>query len=97
MSTNSIAELTLNDLKTGEWGIIKKILAKGSFRKRLIEMGFTENTPIFVEKFAPLKDPVEYIIRGYHISLRHSEAKLIQVIRQKHPNVMLESTELQES
>jgi ferrous iron transport protein A len=69
----------LNDLRTGDRGIIERITGTGKFRQRLMEMGFVPGTEIFVEKYAPLKDPIEYIIKGYHVSLRHSEAEKIMV------------------
>lgn len=75
-------EISLKDLSCGEWGIIKRIKANGHFRKRLMEMGFLNDTPIYVEKCAPLNDPIEYIIKGYHISLRRAEAAHIIVSRQ---------------
>lgn len=74
--------MKLDQLKVGEWGIIRRITASGAFRKRLMEMGFVENTPIFVQKHAPLNDPIEYILRGYHISLRRNEAAHVIVSKE---------------
>ena len=74
-------EVVLSDLNTGEWGTIKRVNANGQFRKRLMEMGFIENTTIYVEKRAPLNDPIEYVIKGYHISLRRNEAAQIVITR----------------
>ncbi|MDA8161371.1 MAG: FeoA family protein [Desulfobacteraceae bacterium] len=71
--------MTLDDLKTGERARVIKVAAHGPFKKRLLEMGFISGTDVEVIKYAPLKDPVEYLIRGYHISLRHEEAKNILV------------------
>lgn len=70
---------TLYDLNEGEEGIILKIKGRGQFRQRLSEMGFVVGKKVEVIKKAPLRDPVEYKIMGYHISLRNSEAQLIQV------------------
>ena len=70
---------TLNDLVEGEEGIIVKIKGRGQFRHRLMEMGFIAGKKITVIKKAPLRDPVEYSIMGYHVSLRRSEAQLIEV------------------
>ncbi len=78
-----LKEVCLNEINTGEWATIKKIKATGQFKKRLMEMGFIENTPIYVEKSAPLYDPVEYILKGYHVSLRRSEAAQIIVTKQE--------------
>jgi ferrous iron transport protein B len=72
---------TLYDLSEGEEGIILKIKGRGQFRQRLAEMGFVVGKKVSVVKKAPLRDPVEYLIMGYHISLRNSEAQLIEVDR----------------
>jgi ferrous iron transport protein B len=70
---------TLYDLNEGEEGIILKIKGRGQFRQRLSEMGFVVGKKVEVIKKAPLRDPVEYKIMGYHISLRNSEAQLIEI------------------
>lgn len=72
---------TLFDLREGEEGIILKIKGRGKFRQRLMEMGFIAGKKITVIKKAPLRDPVEYKLMGYYVSLRNSEAKLIEVIK----------------
>jgi ferrous iron transport protein A len=69
----------LNELKTGDRAIIERVLGMGRFRHRLMEMGFVPGAEIFVQKYAPLKDPIEYIIKGYHVSLRHEEAEKVLV------------------
>jgi len=73
--------ITLYDLAEGEEGIILKIKGRGQFRQRLSEMGFVVGKKVSVIKKAPLRDPIEYKIMGYHISLRNSEAQLIEVYR----------------
>jgi ferrous iron transport protein B len=70
----------LSDLQTGEEAIITKVLGRGAFRKRITEMGFVRGKKVKVIKNAPLLDPVEYEIMGYHVSLRRSEAELIEVV-----------------
>lgn len=70
----------LSDLKTGEEGIITKVLGRGAFRKRITEMGFVRGKNVRVIKSAPLLDPIEYEIMGYRISLRRSEAELVEVV-----------------
>ena len=70
---------TLYDLNEGEEGIILKIKGRGQFRQRLSEMGFVVGKKVEVIKKAPLRDPIEYKIMGYHISLRNSEAQLIEI------------------
>jgi Fe2+ transport system protein FeoA len=74
-----VAVKKLDDLRTGDRGIIERITGTGKFRQRLMEMGFVPGAEIVVEKYAPLKDPIEYILKGYHVSLRHTEAEKIIV------------------
>ncbi len=71
--------MTLADLKNGEKAIIIKVKGRGAFRKRIIEMGFVVGKQVIVVKNAPLRDPIEYNIMGYDVSLRRSEAALIEV------------------
>jgi ferrous iron transport protein B len=77
--------ITLYDLDEGEEGIILKIKGRGQFRQRLSEMGFVVGKKVSVIKKAPLRDPIEYMIMGYHISLRNSEARLIEIDREIKP------------
>ncbi len=70
----------LSDLKVGDQGIITKVKGRGAFRKRIIEMGFVPGKQVIVVKHAPLRDPIEYNIMGYEVSLRKSEASLIEVL-----------------
>ena len=72
--------MKLSDLKTGERGIIVKVSGHGSFRKRITEMGFIKGKEVRVVLNAPLRDPIEYEIIGYKISLRRDEAREIEVI-----------------
>ncbi len=72
--------MKLSELKTGERGVIVKVLGHGGFRKRIIEMGFIKGKTIQVLLNAPLQDPVKYKIMGYEVSLRHDEAQLIEVV-----------------
>ena len=72
--------MKLSELKTGERGVIVKVSGHGSFRKRIIEMGFVKGNKVKVILNAPLRDPIEYEIIGYKISLRREEAEKIEVI-----------------
>ncbi len=72
--------MKLLDLQNGEKGIIQKVKGRGAFRRRIIEMGFVMGKTVEVIKKAPLKDPIEYRIMGYNVSLRSSEAELIEVV-----------------
>lgn len=71
---------TLFDLGQGESGFIAKVKGRGAFRKRITEMGFVKGREVAVVKAAPLQDPIQYKIMGYHISLRQSEARMIDII-----------------
>lgn len=71
--------MLLSELKTGETGIIVKVNGSGAFRKRILEMGFIKGKTITVILNAPLKDPIKYKIMDYEVSLRRSEAQLIEV------------------
>lgn len=72
--------MRLSELKPGETGIIVKILGHGAFRKRVIEMGFVKGRKITAIMSAPLNDPVKYTLMGYEVSLRLSEAHLVEVV-----------------
>lgn len=72
--------MRLSDLKAGESAIIVKILGHGAFRKRVIEMGFVRGRHIKALLTAPLRDPVKYSLMGYEVSLRRSEADLVEVM-----------------
>lgn len=72
--------MRLAELKTGESGIVVKILGHGAFRKRMIEMGFIKGQVITSVLNAPLKDPIKYSIMGYELSLRRSEAEMVEIL-----------------
>ena len=72
--------MKLSKLKTGEKGIIVKVLGHGGFRKRIIEMGFIKGKEVEVLQNAPLQDPVIYKLMGYEVSLRHQEADMIEIV-----------------
>ncbi len=72
--------MRLSELKTGQSAVIIKILGHGAFRKRVMEMGFTKGHEIVCLMSAPLKDPIKYRILDYELSLRRSEADMIEVV-----------------
>ena len=78
-----IQKMKLSELRTGEKGVIVKVLGHGSFRKRIVEMGFIKGTMVEVLLNAPLQDPVKYKIMGYEVSLRHSEASLVEIVSEQ--------------
>ena len=82
--------MKLSELKTGEKGIIVKVLGHGGFRKRIIEMGFIKGKEVEVLLNAPLQDPVKYKLMGYEVSLRHQEAESIEVVNSEELRVKSE-------
>ena len=85
--------MILADLQTGEKAVIVRVHGHGSFRKRLIEMGFIQGKQVKVVLNAPLKDPIEYEIIGYKVSLRREEAKQIEVVTEEEAREALVSDE----
>lgn len=75
--------MRLSELKTGEKGVIVKVLGHGGFRKRIVEMGFIKGKTVEVLLNAPLKDPIKYKVMGYEISLRRQEAGMIEIISEQ--------------
>ena len=84
--------MKLSELKTGERGVIVKVSGHGSFRKRIIEMGFVKGNKVKVILNAPLRDPIEYEIIGYKISLRREEAAKIEVISEAEAKELMAET-----
>ena len=70
---------TLRDVKIGETVTVVKIHGQGAVKRRIMDMGITKNTEIYVRKVAPLGDPVELTVRGYELSLRKADAEMIEV------------------
>lgn len=71
--------IPLSDFREGETGVIAKLSGSGPFRKRLQEMGFIRGVEVLVEKYAPLRDPMELVVKGYHVSLRVNEAAMVMM------------------
>jgi ferrous iron transport protein B len=72
--------MTLAELQTGQSGIIARVRGRGVFRRRIMDMGFIPGKEVHVIKSAPLRDPIEYRILGYNVSLRRTEAELIEIV-----------------
>ena len=70
---------TLRDAKIGETVTVAKIHGEGAVKRRIMDMGITKNVEIYVRKVAPLGDPVELTVRGYELSLRKTDAEMIEV------------------
>jgi Fe2+ or Zn2+ uptake regulation protein/Fe2+ transport system protein FeoA len=71
--------MTLDQLQSGQKATIRKIAEKGAIRRRLMDMGLVRGVTIEMVKAAPLGDPLEYLVRGYHLSLRKSEAEMVEI------------------
>ena len=77
--------MRLSELKTGEVGVIVRVMGHGGFRKRIVEMGFIKGKTVEVLLNAPLHDPVKYKVMDYEVSLRRAEAELVEVVEAKSP------------
>jgi len=73
-------EKRLSELKPGERGVISRITGDRKLRKRLLDMGLTRGTEIIVVRRAPLGDPVEFLLKGYNLSLRKRECEGVYVL-----------------
>lgn len=71
---------TLKDVKVGETVAVKKIHGEGAVKRRIMDMGLTKGVEIYVRKVAPLGDPVEITVRGYELSLRKSDAEMVELV-----------------
>ncbi len=71
--------MTLKDVRPGTTVTVEKILGSGAYKRRIMDMGITKGSEIFVRKVAPLGDPVELTIRGYELSLRKNDAECVEV------------------
>ena len=67
----------LDEFKIGETGLIKRVEGEGRLRRRLLDMGVTPGTTVYLRKKAPLGDPLEITLRGYELTLRKTEARLV--------------------
>jgi ferrous iron transport protein B len=83
--------MKLSELKTGEKGVIIKVLGHGGFRRRIIEMGFIKGKTVEVVLNAPLKDPIKYKIMGYEVSLRRQEADMIEIVSEEEARRTMET------
>ena len=70
---------TLRDVKVGEKATIVKLHGEGALKRRIMDMGLTRGTEVFVRKVAPLGDPMELTVRGYELSVRKGDAELIEM------------------
>ena len=71
--------MTLRDVKVDQTVCVVKLHGEGATKRRIMDMGITKGTSIYVRKVAPLGDPVEVTVRGYELSLRKADAEMIEV------------------
>ncbi len=71
--------MTLRDVRIGDTVIVTKITGEGAVKRRIMDMGITKHTEIYVRKVAPLGDPIEVTVRGYELSLRKADAEMVEV------------------
>lgn len=72
-------KMTLKEAKIGSTVTVKKLSGEGAVKRRIMDMGITKGTEIYVRKVASLGDPIEVTVRGYELSLRKADAKMIEV------------------
>ncbi len=70
---------TIRDAKAGDKVKVVKLHGEGAVKRRIMDMGITRNTEIYIRKFAPLGDPIEITVRGYELSLRKADAEMIEI------------------
>lgn len=72
--------MTLKQAKVGQTVTVAKLTGEGALRRRIMDMGITKGTPVYIRKVAPLGDPVEITVRGYELSLRKGDAECVEVV-----------------
>ena len=70
--------MTLKNAKVGQTVKVKKLNGEGAVKRRIMDMGITKGTEVYIRKVAPLGDPIEVTVRGYELSLRKADAELIE-------------------
>ena len=70
---------TLRDVKVGETAVVVKLHGEGAVKRRIMDMGLTRNTEVFIRKVAPLGDPIEISVRNYELSIRKADAEMVEV------------------
>lgn len=71
---------TLRNAKIGETVTVKKLSGEGAVKRRIMDMGITKGTEVYIRKVAPLGDPIEVTVRGYELSLRKQDAEMIEIV-----------------
>ncbi len=71
--------MTLKEASIGNTVIVRKLNGEGAVKRRIMDMGITKNTEVYIRKVAPLGDPIEVTVRGYELSLRKADAQMVEV------------------
>ena len=71
--------MTLKNVKVGQTVLVTRLNGEGALRRRIMDMGITKGTSLYIRKVAPLGDPVEITVRGYELSIRKGDAECIEV------------------
>lgn len=71
--------MTLGETKVGSTVVVTRIEGDGAYKRRIMDMGITKGTSLYIRKVAPLGDPVEITVRGYELSLRKNDARCVEV------------------
>ncbi len=71
--------MTLKEARVGSTVVVTKILGEGAYKRRIMDMGITKGSELYVRKVAPLGDPVELTVRGYELSLRKNDAECVEI------------------
>ena len=84
MLTNEVRSknMTINDLKIGEQGCISRVGGEGALRLRFLDMGLIPGTVVKLQKVAPMGDPIQILVRGYELTIRCDDAKLIDIVEE---------------
>ncbi|MGN0656731.1 MAG: ferrous iron transport protein A [Ruminiclostridium sp.] len=72
--------MTLKEAKIGSTVTVKKLNGEGAVKRRIMDMGITKGTEVYIRKVAPLGDPIEVTVRGYELSLRKADAEMIETV-----------------
>ena len=70
---------TLKEVKVGETVTVRKLNGEGAIKRRIMDMGLTKGTEVYIRKVAPLGDPIEVTVRGYELSLRKADAEMVEI------------------
>jgi len=79
MMTGGEVMATLRSAKVGDTVTVKKLNGEGAVKRRIMDMGVTKGTEVYIRKVAPLGDPIEVTVRGYELSLRKQDAEMIEI------------------